>query len=165
MSIAEFRGPLALLVFLVAAMFVAYLVFVLLSAPAQIERSGGAGARDFVPGPPSAEIVAQLEKSRGFEVLVSYTDGGFEPDEAVIERGQSIRFTNNSSGVLWVAAAGDDESPRYPGLGDCGASLFDTCTALAPNEFWEFTFEEIGTWAFQNNVDKGKTGIVRVEVL
>ena len=164
MNTSELRGPPALLAFLVAALFAAYLAFVLLGVPAQGERSSGAEIADFVPEPPSPEVVAQLEQSSGFEFLVSYTDQGFEPGEAVIERGQSVRFTNNSSGVLWVAAVGDDENPRYPGLGDCGASFFDTCTTLAPNEFWEFTFQESGTWAFQNNADKGKTGIVRVLV-
>ena len=118
----------------------------------------------FVPGPPSAEVVEMLAKSRGFEALVSYTDRGFEPENVVINAGESIRFTNNSSHELWVAAAPQTGQSPYPGMSDCGGSSLDTCKVLEPRDFWEFTFTESGTWTFQNNLEKEETGSVRVQV-
>ena len=159
----ELKGPLALLLVAVGVMLLGYLLFAV-SGVQEHDRSDSALMKEFVPEPPSAEVIAMLEKSRGFEVVVAYEDTGFWPSEVLLERGQSVRFTNNSSANLWVASDGSAENPEYPGLSDCGSSFFDTCRALAPREFWEFTFEKAGTWAFHNNLDKGKSGVVRVEV-
>ena len=113
--------------------------------------------------PLTPEIEKQLRESRGFEVLISYTDRGFEPLEATIQKGESIRFTNNSSSGLWVASMGNDAGPQYPGTSNCGASRLDTCNALEPLEFWEFTFNEAGDWAFRNNVTQEHVGVILVE--
>jgi plastocyanin len=109
-------------------------------------------------------VQAQLQKSKGFAVLISYTDQGFTPAQASIKKGQGVRFTNNSHGELWVAAQGSADHPIYPGTGDCGASPLDSCIALKPGEFWEFTFDRSGTWTFVNNLDKTKSGSVSVTV-
>jgi plastocyanin len=109
-------------------------------------------------------VQAQLAKSRGFAVLISYTDQGFAPAQATIKKGQAIRFTNNSGQSLWVAAQGTAEHPVYPGQSDCGASALDSCTALKSGEFWEFTFDHSGTWTFVNNLDKTQQGAVKVVV-
>lgn len=112
--------------------------------------------------PFTPEVQAALAKSRGFSVLISYTDNGFEPTQATVKKGDAIRFTNNSSHDLWVAAQGTSGNPVYPGASDCGASSFDSCDTLQPGEFWEFTFSKTGTWTFVNNLDKGNTGAVQV---
>ncbi len=92
-----------------------------------------------------------LEKSTGFQLLVSYTDGGFQPSHASIKRGDTVRFTNNSSGEVWVSAAAVHNGNIFPGgPSSCGQSAFDSCTALQPKEFWEFTFDESGTWGYIN---------------
>lgn len=160
----DLRKPVTMLVFLLGIVLIAYLWpfffgFSALQAP-QADRG-----EEFIPGPPSPEVLIQLEKSRGFEVLISYTDEGFEPREATIRRGESVRFTNNSSHDLWVAAAGTTENPSYPGVSECGGSTFDSCHTLRPRDFWEFTFVEDGTWIFQNNLDKTKAGAVEVHVI
>src|SRR3989338_8437609 len=108
MNTSELRGPPALLAFLVAALFAAYLAFVLLGIPAQGERSGGAEIADFVPGPPSPEVVAQLEQSSGFDSLVSHPDQGSGPGEAVKEREQSVPSPNTSGGALGVGVENEE---------------------------------------------------------
>lgn len=113
-------------------------------------------------GPPSTEVAAQLAKSSGFEFLVSYTDNGFEPASTTLKAGQTIRFINNSRGKLWVAAVFSEGGSRYSGSSDCGGSSLDTCGALDPGEFWEFTFNNSGTWGYQNNLDKEKAAVVEV---
>ncbi len=161
----DLKRPLILLGVLLCIILIAMLWSMVntgtTQAPAQGERIA---APDFIPGPPPPEIIAMLEESKGFKVLISYTDGGFEPAAAVIEVGDAVRFTNNSSKDLWVAAAGSSEDPVYPGTSECGASSLDTCMVLEPREFWEFTFDQSGTWTFQNNLDKGQTGAVLVQV-
>ena len=113
--------------------------------------------------PLTPEIEKQLKESRGFEFLVSYTERGFEPTEATIREGESVRFTNNSSDdLLWVAAVGTLDAPLYPGMSDCGGSLLDTCKELKPGEFWEFTFRERGDWSFRNNLKAADTGVIHV---
>jgi plastocyanin len=111
--------------------------------------------------PFTAEVKAALAASKGFQILVSYTDRGFEPAFATIKAGDAVRFTNNSSHDLWIAAAGGAGS-AYPGDGNnCGQSAFDSCRVLKYGEFWEFTFATAGTWSYQNNRDTKMTGVVR----
>lgn len=109
----------------------------------------------------SSSTEAKLAASKGFQTLVSYTDQGFEPGEVTITKGQTIRFTNNSSSDVWIAATGDTLYPR--GATGCGSSALDSCAPFAPQDFWEFTFEKKGEWGIVNNLNKTKSGVVRVE--
>ncbi|MCR4326005.1 MAG: hypothetical protein NUV59_04395 [Patescibacteria group bacterium] len=164
----NFKGPLLSLAMLLVVVVAAYFWFAISGMPAEAPAGSDAStnaAEPFVPGPPPPDVVEMLRESKGFQALVSYTDSGFEPGEVAIEKGGTIRFTNNSSGDLWVAADGTAENPVYHGTSECGGSAFDSCRTLAPREFWEFTFEKSGTWLFRNNLKKGQTGAVRVEVL
>jgi plastocyanin len=127
--------------------------------------SSGTSTGILLPPPLTAEVKAQLAASKGFQVLVSYTNRGFEPSTATIKKGDTIRFTNNSGGDLWVASAGTSGGKVYPaGSGnECGQSAFDSCRAIKEGEFWEFTFTTTGTWGYQNNRDRKMTGTVRVK--
>ena len=150
-------GAVALAVF-VASVFL--LANVQSSAPSPMATS----SPDVTEIPPLTPMMkAVLEKSKGFQALVSYTDRGFEPADVVVQKGETVRFTNNSSGDLWVAATG--ASGRvYPSTGnECGQSAFDSCVPLRPQEFWEFTFEVAGLWSYTDNLHKEKTGVVRAQ--
>ena len=57
------------------------------------------------PPPMTALMTEVLEKSTGFQHLVSYTDHGFEPPVLKIKKGEVIRFTNNSARDLWIASS------------------------------------------------------------
>lgn len=152
----------AYIILAVVVAFVAiglYFLFVMTRAPQNATTNTPAGTASQIP-PPSAEVVAQLKASHGFQALVSYTDRGFEPMNLVMKKGDAVRFTNNSSGDLWVAASGSSAHPVYPGTSSCGTSAFDTCKALKSGEFWEFTFAKAGTWDYANNVDKTRVGTV-----
>ncbi len=116
-----------------------------------------------IPQPAYTDAVAaQLAASQGFQEVISYTDHGFEPATLPIQKGDAVRFTNNSHEGLWVAAV--PGAGAYPG-GDtsCGTSALDSCHILQPGEFWEFTFDVTGTWVYLNNVDKANTGTVYVQ--
>ncbi len=117
------------------------------------------------PPPPAftEETQKKLEMFGRFDALISYTDGGFAPPSITISSGQTLRFTNNSSSAIWIAA-GDTPESRYPG-GDsgCSSSKLDSCGPIATQDFWQFTFTEPGTWKVVNNVDKSKELIVVVQ--
>jgi len=120
-------------------------------------------ATDTPVSSPAPETVAAPVNSNGFQYLISYTDGGFEPLSLLVKKGETVRFTNNSQGGLWVASVARPGATVYPGRSDCGASAFGTCAALKPGDFWEFTFDVAGTWSYKNISDSSKTGTVTVK--
>jgi len=114
--------------------------------------------------PFTPQLEAQLAQSPGFDVLIAYTDNGFNPPHIALSRGQSVRFINNSSQDLWVASAPVGGGAVYRGHPSaCGQSAFDSCAVLRPKQFWEFTFEDVGTWGYRNNVRPEQIGVLRVE--
>ena len=108
-------------------------------------------------------LAVKIAASTGFDYLVSYTERGFEPANVTIEAGQTIRFANNNAGkTLWVAATSDGGT-LYAGSGrGCGQSDFDSCMALERGDFWEFTFQDEGTWSYKNNTEVKHMGVVTV---
>ena len=120
--------------------------------------------RQAPPAPPltASEMIA-AQDPKGFQLLVSYVNTGFEPQNATIKVGDTVRFTNNSTENMWVAAIGTAANPLYPGTSNCSASAFDSCGPLQPGYYWEFTFTQKGTWEFQNNLDKSNTATITVE--
>ena len=113
------------------------------------------------PPPTPADTVTALQND-AFQFLVSYADTGFEPRTIAVKKGDTVRFTNNSTTELWIADSG---SALYPAARNgCGSSALDSCGPLDPGRYWQFTFTQKGTWDFTNNLDKSKTGIVVVQV-
>jgi plastocyanin len=111
----------------------------------------------------STSTALKLAHSHGFQALVSYTDQGFEPAEVAIKRGDTVRFTNNSSNNVWIAASGQHVQ-IYPRTSDtCGSSSLDSCAPFAPQDFWEFSFDTPGNWQVVNNLDKSRSAMVRVQ--
>ena len=104
-----------------------------------------------------------LASSTGFQYLISFTGDHFEPATTTIHRGETVRFTNNSSAPLWLTADAR-QGATYPSSGGCGVSALDSCGAIQPQEFWEFTFSESGTWGLINTFESETTGTVVVEV-
>ncbi|HEY4522172.1 MAG TPA: hypothetical protein VJH91_00855 [Candidatus Paceibacterota bacterium] len=98
--------------------------------------------------PPLAPSLSEQElqaiaTGRGFDVLISYTNRGFEPADTDTEIGSVVRFTNNSTRGLRVS-----ESTSVPVVSDCEG--LDSCTVLDPGEFWEFEFTEPGVITYRN---------------
>ncbi len=153
------KRPVALLIallFLTGLLYAVAAMFALKAPPTVVHS-------DAVPFATERDTVAALE-GRDFALLVSYTDRGFEPSDAAIKKGETVRFTNNASRPVWVAAS-DESGTVYPGVQNgCGSSAFDSCGVIERGRYWEFTFDETGTWSFHNNVDKEHGGTVTVRV-
>jgi plastocyanin len=152
---------------LVIALILVSLIFSL-SASRQLSSVSGQPAQmqDGVRVAPSqlpataADTVA-VQENEQFQFLVSYTDSGFEPLVTTVEAGDTVRFTNNSTGSMWIAATG---TTLYPLVRNgCGSSALDSCVALAPGQSWQFTFNQKGTWQFYNNLNKANVGTINVE--
>ncbi len=121
----------------------------------------------YAPGGPSSspqvfDAERIIAEGQGFDLIVSYTDTGFEPSEPTIEKGQSIRFVNNSSHDLHVMGVESTDNIHYPGVSGCSERALDSCFTLKPQEFWEFTFAEVGTWLFRNETTIEHIGAVYV---
>ncbi len=115
------------------------------------------------PPPITEHMKKVVAASIGFAVAISYTDNGFEPADVQIKKGESVRFTNNSSHTMWVMSSGGDGGV-YPAADDsCGQTAFDTCIALPPHDIWEFKFDVPGTWVYRNSAHKADVGVIRVK--
>jgi plastocyanin len=159
---AHLRAYLWLVAILVLVAVVAAVLNVTLFGAAPRQISAQESSSPVPPLTPAEQ--AQLAASHGFQYLVSYTDGGFEPSTLTIKKGETVRFTNNSDEDLWVAATGASGTIYPAGSGnECGQSAFDSCVVLHHGDFWEFTFTQAGTWSYQNNRDTKMTGTIIVK--
>lgn len=100
-----------------------------------------------------------------FHALVEYNAEGFSPDLVTINKGETIRFVNQAENGMWV---GGDQHPthtQYPekSEADCLGTSFDTCRALQAGEFWEFTFNHVGSWGYHNHVRARDGGTIVVQ--
>ena len=100
---------------------------------------------------------------------VTYSNSGFSPSVVTIQRGNTVTFTNNSSGQMWTASAIHPTHRVYPGtdIDQCGSAptgtMFDACTGTSPRNSWPFTFQNAGTWKYHNHLNPGHTGTIIVE--
>lgn len=99
------------------------------------------------------------------DIIVAYNSEGFEPKSVTINKGQTVRFINESSRGMWVGSDNHPTHTNYPGksAGDCLGSSFDTCKGIAPGESWSFTFDEVGSWGYHNHTQAGHRGAVIVK--
>ena len=92
------------------------------------------------PAPTRSDFVSA---QKGFQYLVSYTVIGFQPANLIVNKGETVRFTNNASGLLQIALA-DTRSP-----------------VITHGEYWEYTFTNAGTTHYVNGT--GSTGTITVK--
>ena len=85
------------------------------------------------PPKPADYVSAQ----RGFQYFVSYTDNGFVPDKLTVKKGETVRFTGNSSAPFQLTVAGA------------------TAQVSAKGEYFEYTFAKTGTFTYGDGTKKG----------
>lgn len=157
------RAPLLLAILLIALVALSVAGNSLFGRAPAAPGAPAAPSVEVAPIPPMTEAIrAQIAASNGFQYFVSYGERGFEPVELSLAAGETVRFANNSSGELWIAADAE-RGAIYPGTGaECGQSRLDTCRVLKPHEFWEFTFVSAGDWGFRNVLRAEHGGTARV---
>jgi len=77
-----------------------------------------------------------VQAQKGFQYLVSYTEQGFAPAALSVKQGETVRFTNNSDGLLRL--------------------LFENAqiTSLNHGEYYEYTFANAGTFAYSDSTSE-----------
>lgn len=86
---------------------------------------------------------------------VTHNDSGFSPKSVTVKVGDTVRFTNASDDLMWVAS---DFHPTHTKL-----SGFDEKNAAGKGGSYEFIFTKSGTWSYHNHIQTSETGSVIVE--
>jgi len=122
----------------------------------QIQAENGTAAGNSEP--------TSLEGDMVDDIIVTYTAEGFEPESVTINKGQTVRFVNQSSRNMWVGSDDHPTHTKYPvkAEDDCLGSSFDSCRGLPVGESWSFTFTETGSWGYHNHTQAGHRGVVIV---
>jgi plastocyanin len=96
---------------------------------------------------------------------VTYTATGFSPKSVTIKRGQSVTWTNQGGGNMWVASAPHPQHTAYSGtsLDDhCPDANNDSLDACGAKNVYTFTFDKAGTWQYHNHAAPSNFGTVIV---
>jgi len=107
--------------------------FSLLSRAPVETNSAPAGFPVEAPPPKAQDYVAA---QKGFQYLVSYSENGFMPATLSVQKGETVRFTNNSDGLLRL--------------------LFENAqiTSLNRGEYYEYTFANAGAFAYSDGTSE-----------
>lgn len=104
----------------------------------------------------STEPAAQEQNAPApAEVVVTYTNDGFAPQEITVKSGTTVVFKNETSGAMWIASGPHPTHENYP--------EFDTKREYNPGESYSFTFTKTGAWGYHNHLNATKFGKVVVE--
>ena len=99
-----------------------------------------------------------------FDVTITFTDDGFSPADITIKQGTRVRFINASKEAFWPAIGVHPTHTLYPEKEktDCLGSSFDACQDVQPGEFFDFTFNYLGTWRYHDHLHAYQTGTITV---
>ena len=86
---------------------------------------------------------------------VNYTDTGFNPSTLEINKGDIVKFVNQSNGGMDVSSNPHPLHTDYPAFNE-------NITVDAGGTF-EFTFDQVGTWSYHNHLRPNLGGIVTVK--
>jgi plastocyanin len=87
--------------------------------------------------------------------LVSYFEDCFEPNDITVNMGDTVKFKNISwMDNMWVASNNHPTHTTYPG--------FDAGQPFPPETFYQFTFNNPGTWGYHDHLKPSCTGSITV---
>ncbi|MDP2641334.1 MAG: cupredoxin domain-containing protein [Candidatus Yanofskybacteria bacterium] len=89
------------------------------------------------------------------QIIIRYTDQGYEPNSVRVATGTEVTFVNESSGSMWVASA---PHPTHHILPE-----FDARMGLPQGEQYSFTFTQSGTWQYHDHLRPQMNGEVIAE--
>jgi plastocyanin len=97
---------------------------------------------------------------------VTYDGTSFSPKDITIKVGDTVTWTNTSSGNMWVASAVHPTHSVYSGTtlnehcaGGPSSIAFDQCEG---GSSYTFTFTKAGTHRYHDHISASKTGSVTV---
>lgn len=107
--------------------------------------------------------------SKAKTVTVTYSATGFSPSPVNINKGDTVKFVNNSDSNMWVGSANHPSHTVYDGTTlseHCATGAtpsFDSCKNLSKGQSYSFTFDKVGTWNYHNHSSSSKFGSVVVK--
>ena len=87
-------------------------------------------------------------------VTIVRTKGGYEPEVVTIKVGQTVAWVNEHDEYHWPASDLHPTHGIYP--------EFDPRSPVAPGETWQFTFAEVGEWAYHDHLRANVVGKIIV---
>jgi len=94
-----------------------------------------------------------LQASKTVDIVM--TVNGFSPASVTINKGDTVKFTNNDSSPHWPASNPHPSHTDYPG--------FDALKPIPPNQSYSFQFERLGKFGFHDHLDPSLGGSITVE--
>lgn len=88
-------------------------------------------------------------------VTITYDTNGYKPKDVTINKGQTIRFVNESGKDFWPASANHPDHLIYP--------EFDPKKRIPTGQSWEFTFDKTGKWNFHDHLTNNRFGSITVK--
>ena len=107
------------------------------------------------------------------EVLVRYSDHGFEPQTLTVKASTTVAWINVSGYPLWIASDPHPTHTDLPGFDERGSISVDTEASFADfftpvvyahgPSVYEYTFTKIGTWQYHNHLNPTDRGVIIVQ--
>jgi len=123
----------------------------------EVENTNNDTAAETDSGPETVEETTNATSTQpvGPKVsAISYTSDGFDQNNITTKAGDSVRFTNSSNNLMWVAS---DNHPTHTLYAE-----FDQKTAVPKGGVFTFKFDKVGTWTFHNHVKPSDKGTITV---
>lgn len=101
--------------------------------------------------------------------IIEMTNSGYIPNSLTINVGDTVKFDNTGTRLIWPASAQHPTHTTYPGssIQKCGtfdeSGIFDACKGIQEGESFEFTFNEVGQWFYHDHLRTSNFGSVTVE--
>lgn len=152
---------------LILVIIIVFFVWQLLSREEGVIQTSPSPSPTPTPTPtPTPEVMIEPK-----EVVIDRTKEGFQPSEAVINAGDTVKFVNLTNQLSWPASGIHPTHEFYPGSGitKCGTPeagiIFDACRGLKNGESFSFTFTFAfkGTWPFHDHLQPSLKGKIIVE--
>ncbi len=120
---------------------------------------------------PNTDVSVEVGIGDSSAVVVTYTDSGLSPKLVSVAVGDTVRFVNNSTFIMWIASDDHPGHSKYDGTnmqkhclaGKNTNDSFDQCTAVASGAVYDYTFTKVGTFAYHNHARASATGSIVVK--
>lgn len=106
----------------------------------------------------SAEEQEENEHSNELYIPIIHfivlTKQGFEPQNIVINKEDTIEFSTDRDRPFWTASNLHPTHTIFP--------AFDSLEPISPDLTWSFTFTDFGKWGFHDHLQAHFTGVIEV---
>ena len=109
----------------------------------------------------------------GPSVEIAYTNNGFEPETITIKVGTTVRWTNTSDKLMWVASNPHPSHTDLSGFDERGTAgnddhinqvknLLPVAYAHTGVTIYTYTFRKTGHWGYHNHLVPQDRGVIIV---